>query len=191
MDPEKVDAILKWPHSCNLQELQMFLGLAGFYRKYIRDYAKIVVPMMNQSKSQGKSFTWGSKQQSSFEKLKVAIATASVLVVVDPHEPFVVETDASASAVGAVLLQDGRQVAFESKKLNNVQHNYSAYERKLYAIFHALKKWRHYLYGATFDVLFYEESIKWFTGQKDLKGPKARWAKVLQDFDCNLRYRKG
>ena len=101
------------------------------------------------------------------------------------------ETDASASVVGVVLLQDGHRVAFESKKLNNAQRNYSAYERELYAIVHSLKKWRHYLYGATFDVPFDQESIKWFTGQKDLKGCKARWAKVLQEFDCNLRYRKG
>ena len=136
-------------------------------------------------------FTWGLEQQSSFEKLKVAIATASVLVVVDPRKPFVVETDASASAIGVVLLQDGCLVAFESKKLNNAQCNYFAYECKLYAIVHALKKWRHYLYGAMLDVIFYQESIKWFMGQKNLKGHKARWAKVLQDFDCSLRYCKG
>ena len=147
--------------------------------------------MTNQLKAQGKSFTWGLEQQSSFEKLKVAIATASILVVVDPRKPFVVETDASASAVGVVLLQDGHPITFESKKLNNAQRNYSAYERELYAIVHALKKWRHYLYGATFDVLFYQESIKWFTSQKDLKGCKDRWAKILQEFDCNLRYCKG
>ena len=126
--------------------------------------------MTNQLKAQGKSFTWGSEQRSSFEKLKVAIATAPVLVVVDPRKPFVVETDASANVVGAVLLQDGHPVAFESKKLNNVQRNYFVYERELYAIIHALKKWRHYLYGATFDVIFDQESIKWFTGQKGLKG---------------------
>ena len=112
-------------------------------------------------------------------------------MVVDPRKPFFVETDASANAVGVVLLQDGHPVAFESKKLNNAQCNYSAYERELYAIVHALKKWRHYLYGATFDVLSDQESIKWFMGQKDLKGQKARWAEVLQEFDCNLRYCKG
>ena len=66
MDSKKVDAILKWPHPRNLQELQMFLGLVGFYRKYIREYAKIAIPMTNQLKAQGKFFTWGSKQQSSF-----------------------------------------------------------------------------------------------------------------------------
>ena len=90
------------------------------------------------------------------------------------------ETDASASAVGAVLLQNWHPRTFDSKKLNNVQCNYSTYERELYSIVHALKKWRHYLYGATFDVHFDQEIIKWFTGQKDLKGHKGRWAKVLQ-----------
>ena len=100
-------------------------------------------------------------------------------MVVDPRKPFVVETDASANAVVVVLLQDGHLVAFERKKLNNAQRNYSAYERELYAIVHALKKWRYYLYGAMFDVLFCHKSIKWFMGQKYLKGRKARWAEVL------------
>ena len=112
-------------------------------------------------------------------------------MIVDPRKPYDVETDASAATIGAALLQDGHPVAFESKKLNCVQQNYSAYECELFAIVRTLKKWSHYLYGASFDALFEQEIIKWFVGQKDLKGSKARWAKVLQEFDCNLRYRKG
>ena len=139
MDPSKVEAILNWPHPKNLEELQIFLGLAGFYRKFIRDYAKIAVPMTNQLKAKGRNFFWGEEQQRSFDKLKVAIATAPILAVVDPHKPFVVETDASSTAIGAVLLQDGRPIAFESKKLNRAQQNYSTYERELFAIVHALK----------------------------------------------------
>ncbi|NHV87508.1 Ty3/Gypsy family RNase HI domain-containing protein, partial [Escherichia coli] len=92
---------------------------------------------------------------------------------------------------GAILLQDGRPVAFESKKLKSAQRNYSPYERELFAIIHAFKQRWHYLYGAKFEVVFDQESIKWFTTQKDLKGRKARWADFLQDFDCTLRYRKG
>ena len=101
------------------------------------------------------------------------------------------ETDASAKAMGAVLVQDGRPVAFESKKLNRAQQNYSAYERELFAIIHALRKWRHYLYGAKFEIIFDHESIKWFMQNQDLKGRKARWAEILQEYDCKLRYRKG
>ena len=135
--------------------------------------------MANQLKDKGHSFTWGKEQQCSFGKIKIAIATAPILAIVDPHKPFVVETDASATAIGAVLIQDGRPIAFESKKLNRAQQNYSAYERELFVIVHALKKWRHYLYGATFDVLFDHESIKWFTSQSDLKGSKAQWTEFL------------
>ena len=128
----------------------------------MKDYAKVAVPLTNQLKAKGCNFFWGEDQQRSFDKLKFAIATAPVLSVVDPHKPFVVEMDASGTAVGAVLLQEGRPIAYESKKLNEAQKNYSAYERELFAIVHALKTWRHYLYGATFEVLFDHESIKWF-----------------------------
>ena len=93
--------------------------------------------------------------------------------------------------VGVVLLQDGHPIAYKSKKLNDAQRNYSAYECEVFAIVHALKTWRHYLYGATFEVFFDHESIKWFLSQKDLKGRKARWAKFLQDIDCMLWYCKG
>ena len=85
---------------------------------------------------------------------RLHIAIAPILVVFDPHKPFVVETDASSTAIGAVLLQDGRPIAFESKKLNRAQQNYSTYERELFAIVHALKQWCHYLYGASFEVIF-------------------------------------
>ena len=109
-------------------------------------------------KNQGQTFNWGKDQQCNFDKLKVAIAFALILAVVDPHKPFVVETDASDTAIGAVLLQDGHPVAFESKKLDCAQHNYFAYVQELFAIVHALKQWRHYLYGATFEVVFDHES---------------------------------
>ena len=191
MDKDKVDAILRWPHPTTVEELQIFLGMAGFYRKYVRDYAKISVPMTNQLKEQGKSFNWGEAQEWSFMKLKVALATTPILAVVDPLKPYVVETDASDKAIGAVLLQEGRPIAFESKKLDRAQQNYSTYERELYAIIYALKKWRHYLYGAKFEVVFDHESIKWFASQSDLKGRKARWAEILQDYDYKLRYCQG
>ena len=160
MDTDKVDAILRWPHPTNVEELQIFLGMAGFYRKFIRDYAKIAVPMTDQLKAQGKTFRWDDEQERSFTKLKVALASAPILAIVDPLKSFVVETDASDKAVGAVLLQEGRPIAFESKKLDKAQQNYSVYEKELYAIIHALRKWRHYLYGAEFEVLFDHESIK-------------------------------
>ena len=91
----------------------------------------------------------------------------------------------------AILLQRGRPVAFESKKLDRAQRNYSAYERELLTIIHALKKWRHYLYGATFEVRTDHESLKWLSSQAELKGRKVRWAEILQEFDLTICYQRG
>ena len=126
--------------------------------------------MTDQLKSKGQNFNWKEEQQHNFDKIKQALATAPILAIVDPTKPFVLETDASDKAIGAVLLQEGRPIAFESKKLDKAQQNYSVYERELYAIIYALKKWRHYLYGAKFEIVFDQQSIQWFTNQTDLKG---------------------
>ncbi|MCO5558830.1 hypothetical protein L7F22_012418 [Adiantum nelumboides] len=191
MEPEKVESILRWPTPRNLKKLQIFLGMSRFYRQYFKDYAKIVVPLTDQLRTKTKNISWGESQQRSFDKLKVAIAAAPVLTIVDPNKPFVLETDASGEAMGAVLMQRGRPIAFESKKLDCAQQNYSAYERELLAIIHALKKWRHYLFGATFEVRTDHESLKWLSSQNEMKGRKARWAEILQEFDLQTRYQRG
>ncbi|MCO5569134.1 hypothetical protein L7F22_022842 [Adiantum nelumboides] len=189
MDTDKVAPILRWPHPNTVEELQIVLGMTRFYRQYIRDYAKIFVLMMDQLKAKGRTFL--GKKPEDGERLKVVVATAPILAIVDPLKLFVVETDASDKAFGVVLLKEGRRIAFESKKLDRARQNYSVYERETYAIVHALQKWHHYLYSAEFEVVFDHESIKWSTSQTDLKDQKARWAEILQDYDCKLRYRKG
>ncbi|MCO5580446.1 hypothetical protein L7F22_034314 [Adiantum nelumboides] len=110
--------------------------------------------------------------------------------MVDSNEPFVLEIDANGEVMGAVLMQRGCSIAFESKKLDCAQRNYSAYERELLAIIHTLKKWRHYLYGATFEVRTDHESLKWLSGQNKLKGRKAQWTEILQEFDLQIRYQQ-
>ena len=130
MNLEKVDAILKWSAPKTLQELQIFLCMLGFYRQYLRDYAKILVSMTDRLQSKSKEISWGEAQLQSFKKLKVALAAALVLDIVNPNEPFVLETDASGDAIGAILMQGGCPTAFKSKKLNRAQQNYLAYERE-------------------------------------------------------------
>ena len=124
MDIEKVEAILKWPAPRNLQELKIFLGMSGFYRQYVRDYSKIYVLMTDQLRKKSKEISWGEAQQRSFEKLKVALAVAPILDIVDPNKPFVLETNASGKVIGVVLMQGGCPFAFESKKLDRTQRNY-------------------------------------------------------------------
>ena len=152
MDSEKVEAILRWLAPKNLQELQIFLGMSGFYRQYVRDYAKIYVLMTDQLRSKSKDISWGEAQHISFEKLKVDLTTTPILDIPDPNKLFVLETDANGEAIGSVLTQGGHPISFESKKLDRMQRNYLVYKRELLAIIHALKKLCHYLYEVTFEV---------------------------------------
>lgn len=113
------------------------------------------------------------------------------MAIPDPGKPFVVEIDASDYAIGATLFQEGRPVAFESKKLDDIQVRWHTREKELYAVIHALKIWRHYLYGSKFVVLTDHESIKYFCDRLKLRRKKARWTDLMQDFDMEIRYRKG
>ncbi|MCO5566889.1 hypothetical protein L7F22_020572 [Adiantum nelumboides] len=134
---------------------------------------------------------WNEHLDESFNKLKHLVTTAPMLHIVDPSKPFVVETDASDYALGAALYQDGRPVAFESKKLSDAEMRYPTYEKELYAVIHALKKWRHYLYGSKFIAWTDHHSLRYICDQDDLRGRKARWVELMQEFDFEIRYRKG
>ena len=134
---------------------------------------------------------WTTVQQESFDSLKQVVSTAPVLKIVDPEKPFDLETDASGVAVGAVLNQEGRPIAFESKKLTPTQQRWPVHEQELYAIIHALKIWRHYLYGAQFKVYTDHHTLKYFCSQPDLRGRQGRWAELMQEFHMEILYRKG
>ena len=121
----------------------------------------------------------------------MALAIAPILDIEDPNELFVLETNASGNAIGAILMQGGCPIAFESKKRDRAQRNYSTYERELLVIVHAVKKWQHYEYDTTFEVQTDHESMKWLSCHKELTGRKAHWEQILQEFDPWLRYQKG
>ena len=122
---------------------------------------------------------WEKNQQESFSALKRAVVTGPVLRIVDSQKPFFLETDASSIAVGAVLLQEGRPIAFGSKKLYPSQRNWPTHEKELYAVVHALKAWRHYLYGSEFYADVDNDTLKYFCKQPGLSGHQARWAELM------------
>lgn len=146
-DPSKLDAIAKWPTPTAKEHVSSFLGLANFYRRFVQHYARIARPLHDLTG--GAPFVWTAQHTEAFEKLKHALCTAPVLALPDPHQPFRLHTDASQFAVGAVLSQgEGpteRVIAYESKKLNVHQINYTVHDKELFAVVHALTKWRHYL----------------------------------------------
>jgi hypothetical protein len=194
MMEDKVEAIREWPTPRSVRDVRAFLGTAGYYRKFIRDFSAIAAPLSELTKDSVK-FEWASPHEQAFRQLKAAIAQGPVLILPDPSRPFVVHTDASGFAVGAVLQQDqgkGLQpIAFLSKKMADAETRYPVHEQELLAIIQALTSWRHYLHGSKFVVRTDHKSLQFFQTQPMLSGRQARWKDVIANFDFDIEYVEG
>lgn len=190
----KVVAINEWPIPKKVSDIRSFLGLAGFYRKFIKDFSKIAAPLTELTKDDV-TFEWKEEQQRAFDQLKLAAKTAPVLLIADPNLPYVVHTDASGFAVGAVLQQDqGRglqPVAYLSKKMLPAETRYPVHEQELLAIIVACTAWRPYLHGTRFKVMTDHHSLRYFLTQPMLSGRQARWKDRLAEFDFVIEYIEG
>lgn len=151
MDPAKLDGIAKWPVPTNLHEVRSFLGFANFYRKFISGYTDIIRPL-DQLKKKDQQWEWTTECQMAFDQLKMAFTSKPILRLPDKSRPFVLETDASKYATGAVLMQedsngDLHPCGFISARFTKTEQNYQIYDRELLAIYQGLMAWRHYLLG--------------------------------------------
>ncbi len=190
-DPCKVSAVQQWPVPQNVAKLRSFLGLVNYFRKSVRAYSVIAAPL-TALLSTKTAWLWSEACDEAFHSLKEALTSAPVLVLPDPHEPFEVITDASDIASGDILLQHGRPVAFESRKLVPAERNYTVTERELLAVVHSLKLWRCYLEGVKFTVITDHEPNTWLRQQKAiLSRREARWSEFLESFDFDWQYRAG
>lgn len=195
VDPDKVRAISEFPSPKSVRQLRRFLGMAGWYRRFIDDYATVTYPL-TELLTKRRNFEWSSKAQSALELLKRKLTSAPVLVHANFDKPFVLQCDASTYGVGAVLAQlddDGieRPIAYMSQKLNKAQRNYTTTELECLAVVLAVKKFRAYIEGQEFKIITDHASLKWLMRQKDLSGRLARWALKLQCFDFSIEHRKG
>lgn len=194
MDPSKVEAIVSWPIPNNIHEMRSFLGLAGYYRKFIDNYSKIATPL-NELTKKDVTYKWTTIEQDAFDQLKHAITHAPVLVAPDMSKPFVVYTDASGYGVGAALMQDHGQgeqpVAYHSHKLNEHERNYPVYEQELLAVKLALVEWRHYLLGNHFTVYTDHQSLTWLKTQPNLSSRQCRWLDLFTEYNYSVEYIKG
>lgn len=143
-DPAKIRAIEQWPVPTSVKELRCFLGLAGYYCKFIRHFGLMAKPVTKLLKKDT-LFIWTSVHQSAFQALKTSLSLAPVLALLNFTQPFHVETDASGNGVGAVLMQKGHPLAFLSKPLSLRNRGLSVYEKEYLAIVMAVDQWRHYL----------------------------------------------
>uniref|UniRef100_A0A383WFN5 Reverse transcriptase n=1 Tax=Tetradesmus obliquus TaxID=3088 RepID=A0A383WFN5_TETOB len=197
MDPKKVEAVREWPAPRNVTEVRSFLGLTGFYRRFIHHYAHKALPLTNLTAG-GAKWKWrGDVEAKAFEDLKNALVSAPVLVTPDSTLPYEVYTDASKFALGAVLLQNqgkGLQpVAYLSRKLNAAERNYPTGDREMLGIYYALQIWRCYLEGASFKVNSDHLNHTWFNKKKDLSRRQAKWMLWMESYysGTEIDYKQG
>ena len=189
-DPAKIEAVRNWPSPKSIREVRGFLGLTGWYRVFIPGYARIASPITSTLKKT-KVFEWSEDAEQAFLLLKEALISDPILALPDFAKPFLVTTDASGQAIGGVLSQEGRPVAYESRKLRTHELNYPTHDLELLAVVHALKMWRHYLLGNAFIIKTDHKSLRWIFTQPDLNMRQRRWLELLHEYDFKIEYQAG
>ena len=188
-DPDKVAIVRDWPVPADLKATRQFVGLAQYFRKFIQGFPTMIAPLTTLFKKDV-PWVWTPKCQHAFESVKQALLTAPCLRLPD-EAPFTVICDASGLGIGAVLLQEGRPVAFDGRKLTDAEKNWSATEQEMLAVVHHLEKWRCYLEGRHFTVVTDHQPNTWFATQKVLTPRLARWYEKLRSYDFTWEYKPG
>ncbi|XP_056850592.1 uncharacterized protein LOC108827423 [Raphanus sativus] len=190
VDPEKIKAISEWPTPKSATEIRSFLGLAGYYRNFVKGFSSIAKPM---TKLTGKDvkFEWTDECSESFAELKRHLTQTPVLALPRPGFPYEVYTDASGTGLGCVLMQEGKVIAYASRQLRPHEANYPTHDLELAAVVFALKIWRSYLYGEKVKILTDHKSLKYIFTQTDLNLRQRRWMELLADYNLEITYHPG
>ena len=165
VDPTKVEAVSQWEAPKNASEIRSFLGLAGYYRKFIEGFSKLALPLTKLTRK-GQMFVWDVECEKGFQELKRRLTSAPILILPNPTKSFVVYCDASLMGLGGVLMQDKQVVAYASRQLKVHERNYPTHDLELAAVVFVLKLWRHYLYGSRFEVFSDHKSLRYLFDQK-------------------------
>ncbi|WVZ97350.1 hypothetical protein U9M48_042897 [Paspalum notatum var. saurae] len=187
VDPSKVEDVLNWKQPQTVTKIRSFLGLAGYYHRFIKDFSRISKPMTALTQKNAK-FAWGPKCEEAFGTLKKLLTSTPVLAQPDITKPFDVYCDASGSGIGCVLMQEGRVIAYASSQLRKHEINYPTHDLELLAVVYALKKWRHYLLGNTCHIYTDHKSLKYIFTQPKLNMRHRRWLELIKDYDLEVHY---
>lgn len=194
VNPNKIAAVRDFPVPKTQKQLRRFLGMTGWYQRFISNYSTFIFNLTELLR--GKSFSWNDLAQEAFDNIKDKLCSAPCLIHPNYDKPFILQCDASLHGVGAVLAQCDdsgceRPIAFMSKKLNKAQRNYTVTELECMAVVLAIKKFRMYIDGHSFKVVTDHSSLRWLMNQSDLSGRLARWAIKLQGYSFEIEHRKG
>ncbi|KAH9680152.1 Endonuclease [Citrus sinensis] len=190
VDEEKVKAIKEWPTPKSVSEVRSFHGLASFYRRFVKDFSTLAAPLTEIVKKHV-GFKWGSEQERAFNLIKEKLVSAPLLALPDFTKTFEIECDASGIGIGAVLMQEGRPIAYFSEKLSGAALNYPTYDKEMYALVRALETWQHYLLPKEFVIHTDHESLKHLKGQGKLHKRHAKWVEFIEPFPYVIKYKQG
>ena len=192
--PDTCKAVQNFPRPTNVKQVRSFLGLSGFYRKYIEHYSKIATPLTNLTKK-NVPFQWDELCQTVFELLKSALSSPPILAYPRYQEPFILTTDASSDSAGMVLsqVQDGKErvIAYGAKKFTRAEMNYGISDKEALAVILAVRHFEPYLKGTTFKLITDHSALKWMFGQKTVSGRIARWIAYMQQFNYTVEHKAG
>ena len=190
VDPKKIEVVVEWKPPRNVTEVRSFLGLAGYYRRFVKGFSMTAAPMTRLLQKNVK-YEWSEKCQRSFDKLKAFLTEALVLTQLTRGREYVIFSDASLNGLGCVLMQEGKVVAYASRQLKPHEKNYPKHDLELAAIVFALKIWRHYLYEEKCFIYTDHKSLKYFPSQRELNLRQRRWMELIKDYDCVIDYHSG
>ncbi|KAK1608547.1 hypothetical protein QYE76_032220 [Lolium multiflorum] len=190
VNPSKVASVLDWEAPKNVKEIRGFLGMAGYYRRFIEGFSKIAGPMTKLLRK-NTPFVWSDECEKSFQTLKEKLTTAPVLAVPEDGKDYTVYCDASKHGLGCVLMQDRKVISYGSRQLRPHEVNYPTHDLELAAVVFALKTWRHFLYGAKCELYTDHKSLKYFFTQKELNMRQKRWLELIKDYDLTINYTPG
>jgi hypothetical protein len=190
VDPSKVQEVMDWKPTKSVHQIHSFLGLAGYYCRFIPDFLRIAKPMTKLLKK-GVKFVWSEECDQAFYTLRKHLTSAPVLTQPDMSKPFEVFCDASGTGLGCVLMQGNRDIACASRALRPHEKNYPTHDLEMAAVVHALKLWRHYLMGNHCNIYTDHKSLKYIFTQSDLNMRQRRWLELIKEYDLQVHYHHG
>jgi len=195
VDPDKIAAIRDFPRPTTVKEVRRFIGMAGYYRRFVANFSKLSTPLTDLVKKRKGAIDWNDQAEESFKALKEALVTSPILITPDWTKPFVIHTDASDYAVGAVLTQgeEGKEqpIAYFSRKLVGAQKRYTVMEKECLAVLVGIEHFRCYVEGTKFTVITDHAALKWLNTFKNANGRIARWIATLGSYTFDIVHKKG
>jgi hypothetical protein len=190
VDPDKVKEVLEWKLPTTVSEVRSFLGLVGYYRRFILNFSKIVKPITELLKK-GNKYVWSEACDEAFKHLKKLLTTSLVLAQPDTAKPFDVYCDASDTGLGGVLMQEGHGISHSSRQLRHHEEHYPTHDIELVAVVMALCTWHHYLLGNVIHIYTDHKSLKYIFTQPDLNMRQRRWLELIKDYELEFHYHTG